>query len=368
MKTVNTNLVLLTIAVLWLCSCKNQGKSNKELGYISFEAESTSSDLGKWKKITPTDTFYVKGASNEVHLEFTGNNINGGQAHSPLEYNFRVPYDGTYRLLIRSHKRLAGTTGDKCNDGWVKMNGNYTSANDIPTHSLIHNIKFFGGSSKGWGWAQLYDWRGNLRRGAIFNMTKDENYTLVISGRSIRWNIDKIILYDTARYTPDSIRTTIDPNWVYIPPLKRKWNYEIDGYIKGYYDKKRKAIAINTLKQPTDQWAAAEQTFNGIPGMYDIIFTSLLESDGEPSYKLFVDDKQIISYTNPRIYGSDIKEYTSHKVIKEGVIIKRGSKIRVEFLANSNQLVPENDAYAYARARWRDVKFKKEYRRYKESE
>ena len=82
---------------------------------------------------------------------------------SNIEYIFSVPESGTYQLLIRCHKRLEGESGDKCNDGWVKMAGDFTSGNDVPTEDLKSDEKFFGGSAVQWGWAEKLDWQGTAR-------------------------------------------------------------------------------------------------------------------------------------------------------------------------------------------------------------
>jgi hypothetical protein len=88
-----------------------------------------------------------------------------------------------------------------------------------------------------------------------------------------------------------------------------------------------------------------------------VIFTSLQETDGECSYKLFIDEVEILSFQNPRIYGTATEEYAPYVIEVKHATIKQGAQIRVEFLSNSNGLVPEGDAFGYARARWRDIKF-----------
>lgn len=135
------------------------------------------------------------------------------------------------------------------------------------------------------------------------------------------------------------------------------WVITVDGFVPAYFDKGRNAYAINTVKQATDEWAAATCTFQQKSGTYEVIFTSLLETDGECSYKLFIDNEMVLSFKNPRIYGTDKKEYAPHEINVEKVKIDKGAEIRVEFLSNSNGLVPEGDAYGYARARWREIKF-----------
>lgn len=356
-KTVLTAAALL-LSLMVFIGCDSTPEQTLPEGIIRIEAESTSSPLGNWIRIAPGDSNYIADAGGEMHLEFTSNTINGGDPDSPLEYPFQAPYDGTYRLLIHCHKRLEGYPGDKCNDGWVYLKGDFESGNDVPVKDLKSEEKFFGGTAVGWGWAEKLDWQGHIKRPALYNLKQDEDYTLVISGRSIRWNIDYIVFYDTLKFELDSVKVMLDPGSLNVDDTISRWKYDIDGFIPAYYDKDRKAFAINTVKQPADQWAAAEHTFHRKNGLYTITFTSLLESDGECDYKLLVDGKEYMACKNPRIHGTSTKEYAPHVVTVESVPINRGSVVQVQFRSHSNALVPEGDGFGYARARWREPKFK----------
>lgn len=327
-------------------------------GIIVIEAENTKSNLGEWKLRTPNDSNFVKRAGNNKHIEFTAGTINGGPATSPLEYTFSVPTTGTYRLMIVCNKRLEGASGDKCNDGWVKMAGNFESGNEIPVADLKKNEKFFGGAANGWGWGDLLDWQGHIKRPALYNLKSGESYTFIMSGRSIRWNVDKIVLFDTLKFKMEDAKKIILPSKSMI--AENKWNLSVKDFVPAYYDQGNKAFAINTIAQPTNKWAAANQIYKGNPGTYTLNFRSLLEMDGECSYKVIIDGKQVLSFTNPRIHGTQTKEYTPHLVKVENIKLKKGSVIEVQFLSNSNKLVPEKDAFGFARARWQDIELIKD--------
>lgn len=271
-------------------------------GIVVIEAESTKSDLGLWKLITANDTNYVPNAVGKKHLEFTGGTINGGKPTSPLEYNFTVPNTGTYRLMIVCRKRLEGVSGDKCNDGWVKMDGNFESGNEIPVADLKKDEKFFGGAANGWGWGDLLDWQGHVKRPALYNFKAGEKYKLTISGRSIRWNVDRIVMFDTLKFKMNDAKNIILPSKIQI--VEQKWNLSVPNYDTGYYDQSNKAFAINTTQLPVDKWASAQQVFDGKKGIYSVNFKSLLENDGECSYKVLVNGQEIISFKNPRIHGT----------------------------------------------------------------
>jgi hypothetical protein len=170
--------------------------------YVILEAESTKSPLGNWQVIKKGDPNYVVGASGDSYLEFQGNNPDTGPADSPLSYTFTVPEDGNYRLLMMTSKRLEGVRGDMCNDTYVKMEGNFTSACKLSDGQLKEYIKYFQeGSTKTpereWHWGI----RGELGRHefyeVIYNFKKGETYTLTIAGRSQRFSVDYMVLFNS---------------------------------------------------------------------------------------------------------------------------------------------------------------------------
>jgi hypothetical protein len=170
-------------------------------GVVVMEAEQTVSPLDKWIKITPGGSNFVAGATGSGHLEFTANTHNGGKATSPLEYHFKINEGGVYRLFIRARKRLEGLPGDKCNDGYVRVSGHFTAGGGTPLELLQQDTKFFGGDAENWGWAAKLD-ADHKKLDADYEFKAGETYTLVLSGRSIRWNVDRIVLRKAG--TPDS--------------------------------------------------------------------------------------------------------------------------------------------------------------------
>lgn len=171
--------------------------------FIVFEPEITNSDLGLWVKREPTDANYYSGtpeAVNKGYLEFTGNNKNGGTPKSPLEYTFKCPKSGKYRLVMRMYQPLiADEPGDKRNDVWIKLAGDFTTACIYPTEELKKNHKFWGRGVRVWGSMHRLEGHVNGNRQlakVVYNLKKDENYTLTISGRAQGCSIDYIVFYD----------------------------------------------------------------------------------------------------------------------------------------------------------------------------
>jgi hypothetical protein len=167
-------------------------------GLLIMEAESTASSLGKWEKKKS-----VEGYTGECHLEFTGNQPSNGPATSPLRYIFTVDKDGVYSLIIRAHKRLDGARTDLCNDCYVSLDGSFESGGDAPLDMLKEDTKLYGGSEKGWGWTAKLD-KNHKKFQPRYNLKKGEKYQLTISGRSQRFNMDRIIFTHTSVKDPDA--------------------------------------------------------------------------------------------------------------------------------------------------------------------
>ena len=180
---------------------KVKTKKSSGKGLIVIEAESTKSDLGDWKMIKEGDKNYVGNASGKAHLEFLGGTQEGSDPGSPIEYTFKVPEDGNYRLIMQTSKRLEGARGDMCNDVWVKMSGDFQSATNLDVSSLKDYLKYFQDGSvktpeKSWHWG----WRAEKGAHKFFNLVyqlkKGEKYTLTIAGRSQRFSIDYMVLFN----------------------------------------------------------------------------------------------------------------------------------------------------------------------------
>ena len=119
------------------------------------------------------------------------------------------------------------------------------------------------------------------------------------------------------------------------------------GFVPFYKDGGRNALAINAGSHK-DKFAAARTKFAGWPGTYNIKLVTLTETDGESTYRLVVDGKQVGKYKNPATEG----DYKPAGHTFEGVKLKKGDVIQVEFNTASNEKIPEGDAFAYSRGRW----------------
>ncbi len=123
-----------------------------------------------------------------------------------------------------------------------------------------------------------------------------------------------------------------------------------DGFVPAYKDDDRKAFAINAAEHP-DKFAAAEARFKGKAGTYDLVLNALTETDGESTYRALVAGKKVGEAQNP---ATD-KDYQVAPHRFKGVALRTGETIRVEFNSASNGKIPEGDAFAFSRGRWRSV-------------
>ena len=337
--------------------------------FIAFKAEATESDLGYWEIITENDPRYQNKDINRVdpimgtHLEFTGNNPSSGPPTSPLRYTFVAPKTGTYRLGARMYQRLEGLPADRCNDVFIKMEGNFTSGNEVDIADLQEFTKFYGSAVNRWGALFNIETSEAPRHSrADYNLIEGEEYTLTVAGRSKRTNIDYWILFETSipivMQGPNSDMATAHPE--YIPGPERctsinaiQMNYKnIDGFSDASIDRKLDQFVLQIADR--DAWAAAQYVYKGTDGEARFVLNTMQEIDGESKYRVRINGRLIGEVTNDRIYNTGTIEYStqSHIINEEPVQLNTGDVIQVEFNNTTNGLVPEGGLTATSRGRW----------------
>jgi len=200
------HLLVASISALFLCNGSNaEHVYNESDGLVIMEVENTESPLGLWKKETS-----LSGYTGSGYLEFTGNSYEIGKVHSPLIYNFKINQGGIYVLDLHCAKMTIKGRTDWANDCFVRVVGDYTSgegSHDVPNGNASLNLlktdtKFFGGKSDAWEWASGdFDPTGGRldpggkknKRKAVYNFKSGETYTLVLSGRSKGFRVDRIV-------------------------------------------------------------------------------------------------------------------------------------------------------------------------------
>jgi hypothetical protein len=207
--------------LFFLCYClfafttNLQAQSNIKYGsnYIVFEAEDTNTPLSnKWVVRKPGDSEFLKyltnlGTSpapiNNTYLEYIGPWLG---ASSELEYKFTCQKTGAYRLAMRMHSPLrVGELADKRNDVFIKMDGNFTSANSEISETRARTFtKFYGRGPNKWGSCITLEFDHKHQR-PIYNLTEGVEYTFTMKGRSTGVSYDYIALYTTGSWIDQNV-------------------------------------------------------------------------------------------------------------------------------------------------------------------
>ncbi|WP_109831099.1 hypothetical protein [Reichenbachiella versicolor] len=173
--------------------------------FIVFEPQVTDSELGNWVYRKKGDPEYFDGSPlapiNDDYFEFEGNKSRGGKEDSPLVFKFTAPKSGNFYFAARLLQNFEeGDHDDYCNDIYVKMEGDFTSATDFTTDQLKIFHKFYGrGNNKPLANRALGTMRNLEIKGkhalAIYNFKEGEEYTLTIAGRSKNACIDYFLFH-----------------------------------------------------------------------------------------------------------------------------------------------------------------------------
>ena len=124
------------------------------------------------------------------------------------------------------------------------------------------------------------------------------------------------------------------------------------GFVPFYKDEGRRALAINASRY-RDRFAAAQATFKGDSGTYDVTIATVTETDGESTYRLFVAGEPVGTFTNSRTS----QDYHSSRHTWRDVTLKAGDVVRVEFNTATNQQRKEGKNPGYSRGRWTGLTF-----------
>lgn len=127
---------------------------------------------------------------------------------------------------------------------------------------------------------------------------------------------------------------------------------EVDGYVPAYRDEDRGAIAINSVEFP-GEFGAVETVWRKRSGVYDITIETIPEEDGESTYRFIINGEVKGEFVNPETDSTF--GYASHNW--NGVEINPGDTIRVVSGTHSNNKIPENGGFAWARGRWSTLIF-----------
>jgi hypothetical protein len=128
-----------------------------------------------------------------------------------------------------------------------------------------------------------------------------------------------------------------------------------DGYVAPYAETKspnreEHGLAVNTVRHQGAP-AAAELTYRGTAGRFDLTLLAIAEEDGESRYRIEINGRALREVINPP--SSEKRRAVTHRW--PALALAPGDRIRVVFRGHSNGRIPEGDGFAWARGRWRSV-------------
>lgn len=128
------------------------------------------------------------------------------------------------------------------------------------------------------------------------------------------------------------------------------------GDVPYYLDTRNNALGIDArFHEYRNLYARASRPFDGKTGTYDIVIHPVTEEDGEPLYRLLVNDKIMGTYRASYIGKGSPKDLTPETHTWTGISLTKGDVISIESAAHTNGEIPEHGGTAWARGRWQKI-------------
>ncbi|MGJ8639691.1 MAG: PKD domain-containing protein [Opitutaceae bacterium] len=331
-------------------------------GKIVIEAESVPL-TDDWILDTTEDDYsgtgYIRWMPSWIH-EISS------QHRGVLTYKLRITEAGTYRMALRSSHKGAPER-DKWNDCWTVMGINPVNPYGI-TRKTYHSITDTQFETYGFSWETTHNNYGSVAHQdgefsqPIYELEAGDHYFYIV-GRSGGFRIDKIHFFkegvsgfksDSEAATPILPGGANPESFDYIALNDFTLSPAENGRAVYYEDTSRNALAIDASNAAyQNKFARAEMTFSGRGGSYDVTIKALKEYDGECTYRLYVNGVLVGEKTNDRV--SEAEDFDPQDHLFKNISIPAGATVAVESDVASNGLIPEGDAYAWARGRWRSM-------------
>ncbi|HKL20420.1 MAG TPA: hypothetical protein VJ904_01365, partial [Tichowtungia sp.] len=291
-----------------------------------------------------------------------------------LEYTFQVTNAGDYQFQWRS-RITEGDSYTDYNDNFVRLvdaNGNpvVPIENDLVPTGSEQWYKVYMNTENAWVWhAKNHD---NNPKAIAWNLEADKTYNVQVSYRSKGHGIDRLLLWNrtgfgysfgdltgAANNTAALDALPLSPE-IPAEPIRFDALTDFDissvaaGDVPYYKDAARNALAIDAAEGTyRDRFARAILTETVSAGAYDVTITAMRELDGECTYQLYVDGALIGS----RVNSTTTEDYALQDHTFSNVTISADAEIIVKSNSTSNEEIPENGGWAYARGRWTSLSF-----------
>lgn len=128
------------------------------------------------------------------------------------------------------------------------------------------------------------------------------------------------------------------------------------GQIPYYLDKRNNALAIDArIFEYRHLFAQASMKFDEKSEDYDINIKVLTEEDGEPIYRLLVNNNLVGTYRSTYIGAHSDQDLQPENHTWKSIKLNKGDILSIESSTHSNGEIPEKGGTAWARGRWQQL-------------
>jgi len=286
-----------------------------------------------------------------------------------LHYKVKINHPGRYYVWVRAY-----SSGAEDNGLHVGFDGNW------PEHG--QRMQWCEGKNQ-WAWASKQRTEkvhcGEPKE-IYLDIDKAGVHEIQFSMREDGFEMDKFILSNDPEFVPEGEGTALHifsgklpvafPQVAASPALTLKTE---NGNSKvSYFEQLVKTIPENKSMKAIDfpiegtnfykdkNWLAINpdrnkeaQSTTSFPfenGMYDLVFEGVGENDGQSTYQVLVNDREVGKFTVP-LSKSSFEEAVQHVDLWENIELKKGDKITVVSKVGSN------DGKEFSRGRWGGIIF-----------
>jgi dienelactone hydrolase len=132
---------------------------------------------------------------------------------------------------------------------------------------------------------------------------------------------------------------------------------DLDGGEVPYYkDKRNLTLAIRAnIVEHRNQFAAVTRKFDGASGTYDVTITTLVEEDGESTYRILINGTVAGTFRNKNIGAGSALDMKPATHVWQSLRLNNGDTLSIESNTATNGEIPEAGGTAWARGRWRKI-------------
>ena len=160
----------------------NDDNDSANVNIIAFEPE--NAELPEtWKNHIPGSS--LPGYSGDGYIEYTGNNLIKDE--NQISFELTVENSGNYQLIMRSAIKYTGPIPDQSISCFIRLVGANGWQGEF-SQFISRSINFWK-----WGGKAEHD---HIRETVIYKLYANQPYTFQIRGKTRRFNIDRIVIFN----------------------------------------------------------------------------------------------------------------------------------------------------------------------------